>query len=396
VDQPEFYQRSGLYQEHGLDYADNAERFLFLSKAIAHLALHLPARPELVHLNDWQTAFAALFLHHHRRMAGQGSCPQVCMTVHNLAYQGLFPTAQYALTNLPWEYYSFEGVEFYGQVSSLKAGMAFADLLTTVSPRYAREITTSELGCGLDGLLRQRQAKLHGILNGVDYEEWDPTKDPYVKHTFTSIDLTGKAANKSELQRELQLKVDPTVPLFANIGRLVEQKGIDILLAALEEMLPGGIQFVQLGAGESRFESAFQELARRFPGNTALRIGFDEALSHRIEAGCDFFIMPSRFEPCGLNQMYSLRYGTVPIVRATGGLDDTIIDIRQDQERANGIKFEEYSSRALVKAIRKALALYTEPELLEHYRQNGMNGDFSWDRTTGHYLELFQQTLHSG
>jgi starch synthase len=394
VDQPEFFQRSALYQKDGADYPDNAERFLFFAKAIAHLAAHLQGgQPEVLHLHDWQTAFAALFLQHDQKLAGQGSAPRsrVCMTIHNLAYQGVFPASQYALTNLPWDYFSTDGVEFYGQVNCLKAGITRAAAITTVSPRYAREITTAEFGCGLDGLLRSRQDCLFGILNGVDYDDWNTIGNPYLEHSYSSTDLSGKSANKLALQAELGLNPDPGVPLFGSISRLVEHKGIGIMLGALEEMLSANLQFVQLGNGAPAFQNACQELARRFPSRAAMRYGFDEALSHRIEAGADFFLMPSRFEPCGLNQMYSLRYGTIPIARATGGLDDTVIDIKDDAERANGIKFQEYSSRALAKSIHKALALYQEPELLHRYRVNAMSADFSWARTAEEFLKVYEK-----
>jgi len=393
IEQPAFYLRSGLYQENGADYPDNAQRFMFLSKAAAHLAWHLPWQPEVVHLNDWQTGFAALFLRHHSKVAGQGRCPRTCMTVHNLAYQGLFPAVQYGLANLPWDYFTASGVEFYGQVSYLKAGIAYGDAIVAVSPRYAREIATPELGCGLDGLLRFRQNALHGILNGVDYEEWNTVSDAYLTNHYSDGELIGKAANKLALQQELGLAPDPAIPLFGNIGRLVEQKGVDILLPALEEMLRENIQFVQLGTGTPAFQWAYADLAKRFPGRAAVCIGFDEGLSHRIEAGSDFFVMPSCFEPCGLNQMYSLRYGTIPVVRATGGLDDTVIDIREDADKANGIKFHEYSASALAKAIRKAIALYAEPELFRRFRCNAMAADFSWDRTAAQYLEVYRTTL---
>jgi starch synthase len=391
VDAPEFFQRAGLYQQDGVDYPDNSERFIFFSKAISHLAIHLQWKPELVHVNDWQAAPAALFLHHQRKVPGWDSVPRTCLTIHNLAYQGVFPASQYALTNLPWDYFHPEGVEFYGQMNCLKAGIAYADVLTTVSPRYAREITTAEFGCGLDGLLRRRQSALIGILNGVDHEEWNPASDRYLKERYSDHDLSGKVANKLELQREFGLPPAPDVPLFGNIGRLVEQKGVDIMLPALEEMLAANIQFVQIGTGSPFFQRAFQDLARRFPNRASVKIGFDEVLSHRIEAGCDFFLMPSQFEPCGLNQMYSLRYGTVPIVRATGGLDDTVIDIRDNPERANGIKFVEYSGRALAKSMRKALALYETPELLQRFRQNGLVADFSWDRISTEFVKVYEQ-----
>jgi starch synthase len=393
IDAPEYFQRSTLYQLDGVDYPDNAERFMFFAKAIAHLALHLPRKPQLVHLNDWQSGFAALFLHHQRTLPGWDNVPRTCLTIHNLAYQGVFPASQYALTNLPWDYFTPLGVEFYGQINALKAGIAYSDIITTVSPRYAREICTEEFGCGLDGLLRQRANALHGILNGVDYDEWNTISNNYISASYSSGDLSGKVSAKTALQREFGLPDQPDIPLFGNIGRMVEQKGVDIMLGALEEMLSTNIQFVQIGTGSAVFQRAYLDLARRFPNNAAVRIGYDEGLSHRIEAGCDFFLMPSRFEPCGLNQMYSLRYGTIPIVRGTGGLDDTVIDLRQDPNLANGIKFYDYSQAALAKAIRKAVALYHEPQLLGKFRSNGMAADFSWTRTAGQYAAVYQMAL---
>ena len=284
-------------------------------------------------------------------------------------------------------------MEFYKQFNCLKAGIAYADAITTVSPRYAREITTQEFGCGLDGLLRSRQKAITGILNGVDYEEWNTTQNPYLRHPYSSEDFSGKTANKLALQQDLGLPVDAAIPLFGSINRLVEQKGVDIQLGALEEMLSSKLQFVLLGAGSTPFERGYRNLSHRYPTKVAVRFGYDQALAHRIEAASDFFLMPSRFEPCGLNQMYSLRYGTIPIVRVTGGLDDTVTDVTEDAETADGIKFVEYSSRALAKSIRKALALYGDPEVLEHYRLNGMAVDFSWDRTALEYTRLYQRTL---
>jgi len=390
VDQPEFYNRAGLYQDQGVDYPDNAERFVFFAKTIAHLAVHLKWQPQVVHLHDWQAGVAALLIHHQKNAVGQGRSPGVCLTIHNLAYQGLFPAAQFALTNLPWDYFTPAGVEFYGQLSCLKAGIVYADIITTVSPRYAREITTEEMGCGLDGLLRKRQSSLVGILNGVDYEEWNTISDPYLWHPYSAEDVRGKAVNKIELQKDFGLPVDPRVPLFGSVSRLAEQKGVELMLGALEEMLSAKLQFVGIGSGTPPLEKAYKDLAKRYPLQVAVRIGFDERVSHRIEAGCDFFLMPSRFEPCGLNQMYGLRYGTIPIVRATGGLDNTVIDPREDAAKANGIKFSEYSTTALAKGIRKALTLYDNPELLGFFRQNAMSSRFSWDRTMEDYLQAYQ------
>jgi starch synthase len=392
LDQPGFYHRTSLYQVHSVDYPDNAERFVYFSKAAAHLALHLDWKPELVHMHDWQAAATVLFIRHSAKQALTSSVPRTCITLHNLAYQGIFPANRYALTNLPWDYFSPDGVEFYGQMNCLKAGIAFADTITTVSPSYAREITTPELGFGLEGLLRTRQSSLTGILNGVDYEEWNTTHNPFLKHPFDAENLEGKIANKLDLQAELGLPVDSTIPLFGSIGRLVEQKGVDILLGAMEEMLNANLQFVLLGTGSPEFERSFDALGRRFPSNAAVKIQFENALSHRIEAACDFFLMPSQFEPCGLNQMYSLEYGTIPIVRKTGGLDDSVVDVREDSEKANGIKFSEYSAAALSKAIRKGLALYAEPNALAHFRRNAMSADFSWERTMTEFLKVYEKT----
>jgi starch synthase len=391
VDQPDFYDRPGLYQKDGVDYPDNVERFIFLSKAVVHLANQQAWRPELVHAHDWQVGLVPILIQHEKLAAGWVDAPHTCVSIHNLAYQGIFPGAQYALTNLPWDYFNPNGMEFYGHLNCLKAGIAYADVITTVSPRYAREITTQGFGCGLDGLLRHRQSVLAGILNGVDYEEWNTTNNPFLKCPFSIGDLRGKTVNKLELQKELGLPVDERIPLFGSVSRMVEQKGVDIQLGALEEMLGANLQFVVLGSGAPAFENAYRNLARRYPSKVAARIGFDQGLSHRIEAGCDFFLMPSRFEPSGLNQMYSLRYGTIPIVRITGGLDDSVTDISEDPENANGIKFAECSSRAVAKSMRKALSLYAEPDLMEHFQHNGMAMDFSWARTARQYEEVYER-----
>lgn len=389
IEQPDFYDRTSLYQESDFSYADNAERFIFFSKCVAHLARYLPWRADIVHVHDWQTGLVPALILHQRRAEGWGSPPPTCLTIHNLAYQGIFPPITFGLTNLPPDFFTIDGAEFYGHLNCLKAGIAFANVITTVSPRYAREIMTEEFGHGLDGILRRRQKQLFGILNGVDYEEWNPAHDPFLPASYTITKMSGKSVCKSALQRELGLPERLQVPLFGTISRLAEQKGVDIQLGALEEMLNADMQFVLLGSGSSAYERGYSELARRFSSKMAARVDYDEDLAHRIEAGCDFYIMPSRFEPSGLNQMYSLRYGTIPIVRATGGLDDSVIDLTEDTQRANGIKFHEYAARALAKAIRKALALYKEPELLRQYQRNAMKSVFSWEQTVGEYLKAY-------
>ena len=393
IRQSDFFHRAGLYQETGADYPDNAERFVFFSKCVVHLARYLPWQPDLVHVHDWQVGLVPLLIKHAKERAGWGTAPKTCLTIHNLAYQGVFPSSAYELTNLPEDYFHPGGAEFYGRMNCLKAGITCADLITTVSPRYAREILTEAFGCGLDDILRQRQRSLVGILNGVDYTEWKTTGNPFLKNSFALRNLRGKDAEKLSLQLTMGLPQVSDRPLFGNISRLVDQKGSDILLGALVEMLAANMQFVLLGSGSPLLEKAFQNLARRYPDKAAARIGYDHPLSHRIEAGCDFYLMPSRFEPCGLNQMYSLRYGAIPIVRATGGLDDSITDLTEDLEQANGIKFYEYSSRALAKAIRKALVLYGEPPLLRHFRKNAISTDFSWERTTAEYVDVYRRTM---
>jgi starch synthase len=391
IRQPEFFDRDGYYMEKNIGYADNAERFIFFSKCVAHLARYLPWRPDAIHVHDWQGGFVPALVLNQQKNEGWGSPPPTVLTIHNLAYQGTFPASTFALANLPPEFFTSETSEYFEQVNCLKAGIALADLITTVSPRYAREILTEEYGCGLDGFLRKRQNRLVGILNGVDYAEWNPMTDPHLKASYSTTRLLGKKLNKAELQKELGLAVTD-VPLFGTITRLAEQKGMDIQLAALEEMMSAEMQFVLLGSGSPAYEHGYHELARRFPNKVATRFGYNEGLSHRIEAGCDFYLMPSRYEPSGLNQMYSLHYGTVPIVRATGGLDDSVVDFTENKARANGIKFSEYSARALARGIRKALALYEQPELLRRCRQNGMKTDFSWERTVGEYVKVYEKT----
>ena len=391
VDQPGYYDRDGLYMGTGWDFNENAARFIFFSKCVAHYARYAPWRPEVVHVHDWQVGLVPLLLKHQRERAGWGGAPRACLTIHNLAYQGVFPVPAYALTNLPLDYLNPAGCEFHGSLNLLKAGIVYSDLITTVSPRYSREIMTEGLGCGLDGVLRGRHADLLGILNGVDTSEWNPTDDPTIPHHFSRADLSGKAAMKRAVQETFEIDVDPAKPLFATVSRLADQKGMEIQLGALEEMLPTGMQFVLLGSGDPALESGYRALAERWPEQVGIRIGFDNALSHAIEAGADFFLMPSRFEPCGLNQMYSLIYGTIPVVRRTGGLDDSVIDATDDPSDANGIKFTDYTVRALAKAMRKAISLYETEGALARYRANGMAGDYSWSRTQEAYLKAYRR-----
>ena len=396
VDQPAFFDRAGIYNERNVDYPDNAVRFAFFAKAAVLLARHLPIPPQLLHCHDWQAGLVPLLARHAQVAGGWTRAPRTLMTVHNLAYQGWFPATAFGLANVPPDWFHPNSAEGYGQVNFLKAGLNLADALTTVSPRYSREICTEEFGCGLDGLLRRREYELTGILNGVDYAEWNTTANPALKHAYDAGHLAGKAAGKADLQKELGLPVRADVPLFANITRLTDQKGADLLHEALGTLLSEGavLQFALLGSGDPLLEAAYRSLAALHPGQVAARIGFDPGLAQRLEAGADFYVMPSRFEPCGLNQLYSLRYGTVPVVRATGGLDDSVVDIRESPERATGIKFHDASATALAHGIRKALALAASPTLLAHYRHNGMTADFSWEKQSKEYVELYEHVLH--
>ena len=374
IDEPEWFDRDGLY-----GHADDAERFIFFSKCVARLA----KRTEIVHAHDWQSGLVMPLLTD--VPAGK------VFTIHNAAYQGRFPADKFELTGLPESFFDWRQLEFHGDVSFLKGGIVCADLVTTVSPRYARELLTKEYGCGLEGVFQARGDRLTGVLNGVDYTEWNTTDNPHLAAAYSGDSPGGKAANKRALQRELGLPELADVPLLGNISRFTDQKGIDILLGALEELLGGGVvfQFVGLGSGDPLLEQAMSGLAKRHPDRVAVQIGYDTGLAHRIEAGSDFYVMPSRFEPCGLNQLYSLRYGSVPVVRATGGLDDSVIDLGQGDALATGIKFTDYSAEALGQALGRALALYARPKRLAKVRDNGMRADFSWGQTTAEYERLY-------
>jgi starch synthase len=395
VEQSGFFDRRGLYNEGQLDYPDNAERFLFLSKAAMLAARYHPDPPSLIHCHDWQLGLLPLLVHHGRVTGSWPKAPRTVFTIHNLAYQGVFPVEAWQYTNLPWSWFHLESAAHHGRLNFLKGALYLADALTTVSPRYAQEICTSEYGCGLEGVLRRREHDLTGILNGVDYAEWNTNANPALNHAYDAQHLAGKGANKASLQVEMGLPVDPEIPLFGNISRLTDQKGCDLIADALEELLPRTpLQFVLLGSGDPVLEARFRGLAKRFPENVAVKIGFDARLAHRIEAGTDFYLMPSRFEPCGLNQMYSLRYGSIPIVRHTGGLADSVIDPRDDADRANGIHFQEPTAEALEWAIQKAIVLYRDPVAIHHFRVNGMSADLSWGKQAADYLRLYRDVLH--
>jgi starch synthase len=385
---PEAYERpGGPYQDfHNQDHADNAWRFAVFSQVAARLASPLSPlawTPDILHCNDWQTGLAPAYLHFLGRPT-----PSV-MTVHNLAFQGIFPPTAMAMTGLPEAAFAIEGLEYYGNVSYLKGGLYYADQLTTVSPSYAREIQSEPLGMGLQGLLSSRASQLTGIVNGIDGEEWNPSEDPHIARSYSAGALTGKKLCKLALQQELGLKPERNAPVFGLIARMTHQKGLDMVLACAAGIIAHGGQLVLLGTGVRAIEHSVREMVAKHPGQAACFIGYDEALSHRIEAGADLFLMPSRFEPCGLNQMYSLRYGTVPIVHATGGLRDTV------EDGVTGFLFEEASAEALRQAIERALATYADAARWQQMMKAGMRRDFSWEKSAQQYVQVYRALLAS-
>ena len=390
VDQPALFDRPGLYGEAGRDYDDNLNRFTFFSHALLQWLGAQRWQPDIIHCNDWQTALIPAIL------AAEGRGPATVFTIHNLAYQGLFPAEQFPRTGLPRSMFTMRGLEFWGQVNLLKGGLYFADVLSTVSETYAREIQTEAIGAGLDGVLRDRAEDLFGILNGVDYSTWDPSVDTLIPAHYSPGDLAGKAVCKQHLQRTFTLSAEPGTPVIGMVTRLADQKGLDLVAEIVDDLLDLGVQFVLLGTGDPRYHVLFQELIARRPLQVGVRLGFDNVLAHQIEAGSDLFLMPSRYEPSGLNQLYSLRYGTVPVVRRTGGLADSIVDVTPETlERgtANGFVFETYTPEALWGTLRRALEAYRAPAVWRRVQQHGMRADFSWNRSAGRYLDLYERAL---
>ncbi len=395
VDCPELYLRGGgPYQdEHGVDWMDNALRFGLLSKIAAVLGSAdspLGWKPDVVHCNDWQTALAPAYLNF-----ASGAAPCV-MTVHNLAFQGIFPPQTTLELGLPAECFQPEGVEYYGNLSFLKAGLHYADHITTVSPSYADEIQTDALGFGLQGLLASRRKILTGILNGIDTDEWNPAADHSLAQPYDARDLRGKSANKLELQRRMGLHIDPKVPLFGLVSRFTHQKGLDIVLEIAPQLIVLPAQIALLGSGDGGMQRMALELTHRHSGQISAYVGFDESLSHQIEAGADIFLMPSRFEPCGMNQMYSQRYGTPPVVHATGGLIDTVVDCSEAtlaSGAASGFIFGKMDADGLMDAVRRAVAAYYDKNTWQKLQLNGMSRDFSWGRSAAAYRDIYAQLM---
>jgi len=390
IDQVEFYDRPGLYGEHGTDYPDNAERFGLLSRASLELARALDFAPDVIHAHDWQAGLVPVYLNQHLWrdpfFAGTGSL----FSIHNLGYQGVFPLATRNVLGLDESLATPDGLEYYGQLSLLKGGIRFADQINTVSPTYCREIQTPEYGLGLDGLLRSRTDCLHGLLNGLDGKLWSPAFDHALTRTYTPQRPSGKKACKRALQEELGLQVSPTTPLAAMVTRLDSQKGIELILESWDRLMSRDLQLVVLGTGNPDFERCLADAASYYPGQASVLLRFDDALSRRIYAGSDLFLMPSRYEPCGLGQLIALRYGSVPLVHETGGLADTIVDPQTSRKRANGFVFHEYRHGSLLEGLDRVLAAYAHPESWARLMRQGMSQDFSWPRAAEQYVDLYR------
>jgi starch synthase len=391
VDDPEYFDRPALYGEKGQDYPDNPLRFAEFSKAAIEIAKHV-WQPDVVHCHDWQSALVPTLL----RTLYDGDpvlrALPVVFTVHNLGYHGFFDRAVLRGIGLPESLFSIDGLEFFDRVNFLKGGLVFADYLTTVSRKYAQEIQTPEYGHGLDGVIRARADRLVGILNGVDYSAWSPENDKFIAAPYSAKDLSGKRACKKDLLEQFKLPTkDLERPVIGIVSRFVDQKGFDLIAQVADDLMEENLALVALGNGEPKYETLFLELATLYPDRVGVQIAYDNALAHKIEAGADMFLMPSRYEPCGLNQIYSLRYGTVPVVRATGGLDDTIEPFDAATGKGTGFKFEAYEGAALVDCVQRALEAFRNSKAWQKLMANGMAKDFSWKSSAAEYARLYDK-----
>ncbi|MGH8068808.1 MAG: glycogen synthase GlgA [Candidatus Entotheonellia bacterium] len=394
IEHQTYFHRDALYTTTDGDFPDNAQRFAFFAKAVLEACQALKLQPDIIHCHDWQAALIPAYLKavfpHDAAFASIGSL----LTIHNIAYQGLFPPEVMEFLQLPPHTYSPDGVEFYGRVNYLKAGIVYADLINTVSQRYSQEIQTAEFGCGLDGILRYRGQDVSGILNGIDDRQWNPASDRLIAARYTATDLSGKRVCKRDLLDTFGLSSEwMDAPVVGMISRLIDQKGFDLIESTIHRMLALDVGVVLLGTGEARYEALLRQTRERYAGKVGVTIGFDNLLAHKIEAGSDIFLMPSRFEPCGLNQMYSMRYGTVPVVRATGGLDDTIEAYDPVSGHGNGFKFEAYDAEALLATLQRALTLYRDRVAWERLMRQGMQTDFSWMKSAQAYSDLYAKAL---
>jgi starch synthase len=393
IDIPNFFGRNGLYvdAESKKDFPDNDERFILFSRATLEVLKRLGWQPDILHCNDWQTGLIPAYL-----KTVYGDDPfyretKVVFTIHNMAYQGIFPKSSFAKTGLPAHLFSPHGVEAYGSVNMLKSGLVFSDAITTVSRKYAEEIRSNqEFGCGLQGVVAARQQDVSGILNGIDYEVWNPAIDELIPQKYDSSSLDLKQENKKELLNRFNLPYDEHMPVIGMISRLADQKGFDLIGQIMDQLMALDLQLVILGTGEKKYHDMLERAHQRYPARMGIDLSFNNELAHLIEAGSDMFLMPSRYEPCGLNQMYSLKYGTIPIVRATGGLDDTIDDLDEKTGKGTGFKFQRYDSGELLHAIRRALEAFRNTTAWRKIMKNAMAKDYSWESSAKKYVQLYR------
>ncbi|MFH1777695.1 MAG: glycogen synthase GlgA [Candidatus Omnitrophota bacterium] len=388
-----FFKRDGLYGDSLGDYEDNLDRFIYYSQEAIRLLKKINFKPQIIHCNDWQTALIPVYLKSiYTRDKFFKNCKTV-FTIHNLGYQGLFPKEQFKKIGLGNDFFTLETLEFYGKVNVLKGGLVFSDVLTTVSENYAKEIQTPEYGCGLDGVLLYRKKVLHGIINGINYEEWNPATDKVIAKNYDPRNLEDKYINKEDLQKISGLEKRSNLPLIGLITRLADQKGLDILTRAIDEICQLPVQFILLGTGEDKYHVFFKQIAKKYPKNVSINLKFDAALAYKIYAGCDMFLMPSRYEPCGLGQLISLKYATVPLVRNTGGLADTVVDFMPYQDEGNGFVFSEYSSGTLLEMVKRAVTVYYHRSVWKKLVKRTVEDDFSWEQSARKYVELYEETI---
>ncbi len=393
IEHDNYFDRAGLYGENGKDYPDNAERYAFFCRAVLNACRHLKYYPDAIHCNDWHTALIPAYVRYDRFFRSLLPPTPSILTLHNLAYQGRFDARQFAATGLPAWLYNGNGFEFYGAMNFLKGGILSADKLTTVSPSYAAEILRPEFGCGLDVALRRRYRDLCGILNGIDTSVWDPTTDPHIPKNYSSSDLEGKQCCKQHLLRELEMGGEADGPLIGFVSRLVEQKGLDIITGALPELRHLNVRLILHGEGDEQYHTILTRVGHDYPELVKIKIPYDDRFSHRIQAGTDMVLMPSRFEPCGLTPIYGLRYGSIPIVRETGGLKDSVKSYCPPAGDGNGFTFSEYDAYALLEKIREAASLFLDREQWQRVMKNAMQGEFSWQRSAARYIRVYEAAI---
>ena len=393
VDNPKYFWRENIFGTGKREYLDNDERFVFFSRAVLEFLLSQKMAPDIIHCNNWPTAMIPVFLKTHYSRKRQFRHTATVFTLHNIAYQGEFPPETLAMTGLSWDYFSPKQMALNGKFNFLKAGVLFSDVLNTVSSSYKREILAEKHGSGLEEALKGRMDVFYSIRNGIDYEIWDPERDPYIAANYSSANLKGKKKCKRDLIDEFGLTLSPKAPLIGFVSFLSEQKGVDILLGAVDALMQMNVGLVVLGQGEERYEQMFLDMQRKHPGKLAVRLEMNPPLSHKVVAGADIFLIPSLYEPCGLNQLYSFRYATVPVVRATGGLVETVRPFDLTTMEGNGFVFKTFSSRAMLIALKDALKYYGDPKIWQKIVREGIQEDFSWEIAARKYLQLYQKAL---